>query len=675
MPFSVPRALLALVLAATLNVVVPVPPSAADFPLGGFPIEGFPSYQPQTRCSPKPKPGTLELAKYLQAAYPGSGHSGISRSCGASGVSEHKEGRAFDWRLYAALKKERGYARDFLTRLFADDKAGNPKALARRMGIMYIIWNDQIWSSSDGYQRRKYLHSACRKLTKCSTTLRHRDHMHISLTWAGARGRTSWYVKRGVTTPAPAPQPAPEPAKPAPAPKPQPAPEPEPEPRVSYAPRTDSTGIVDLRDKSVVRVKVPADGAVRSTRFKLRKGTRYTLTVGGLYSYGRPDQSGDAVCTWSRAERAWKPGTRRRLLVNGKEVLGQRCRPATHTYRVKYVAPATRVMRLRIPGRHTSSRGALTLVLSRGGTAAEALPTYQPLTGPPAPVTTARAGHGLLTETVVLDARRRAHTAGGLQPGATYRVTVSGVARLGNGVRTDGRCVSVAGQWYRSASIDLRAPGQEHGRLYLNGVAFDGEPTSGAACEAHSHSGELTADLAGVVRLELWDPLGHENNSGSLTVRFQRVTAFREPGAAKPALPRKNTRWTQRKDEFEVASTARRGTVSTMRLRKGQQVRITVRGTHRSHGRTADATCVRTPGGWVRRDPEHALTQDPLDLWVDGRAVRWKAVGASTPCSADHTYRTRVTATKRGPLRLAVLDLDHADNKGALSVTMVRRTR
>lgn len=156
-------------------------------------VDPWPRYQPQTTCSPTAKPGTLELAAHLMRRYPGSGSSGISRACSAGGVSEHKEGRAFDWRVDVRVKRERRYAADFLSRLRRTDRHGNRAALARSMGVMYVIWDDHIYSSTNGYRERDYVHYACSSARSCSSTLQHRDHMHISLTWDGARARTRWY--------------------------------------------------------------------------------------------------------------------------------------------------------------------------------------------------------------------------------------------------------------------------------------------------------------------------------------------------------------------------------------------------------------------------------------------------------------------------------------------------
>ena len=61
---------------------------------------------------------------------------------------------------------------------------------------MYVIWNDRMYAAYDQFYAKPYLSSGCRSLTVCSTTLRHRDHVHISLTREGGLGRTSWYVGR-----------------------------------------------------------------------------------------------------------------------------------------------------------------------------------------------------------------------------------------------------------------------------------------------------------------------------------------------------------------------------------------------------------------------------------------------------------------------------------------------
>lgn len=157
-----------------------------------LPIEDYAGYQPQTKCSPRAKPGAKALLAWLveRGGRPGP----ISRACRVGGTSEHKEGRAVDWMLDHRRKKERRIAKRFLREAFATDEHGNTHALARRMGIMYVIWNDRIWRSYSGFSKDRYLSAGCRSRKRCSRTLRHRDHVHISLSRKGGKGRTSWYA-------------------------------------------------------------------------------------------------------------------------------------------------------------------------------------------------------------------------------------------------------------------------------------------------------------------------------------------------------------------------------------------------------------------------------------------------------------------------------------------------
>jgi hypothetical protein len=172
----------------TAGLLLAAPPARA------VPVEGYAPYQPQKHCNPKAKPGTKMLATWLVNRH-GGGRGPISRACGSGGTSEHKEGRAFDWLLDATRKADRRKARAVLDKLFATRKGGE-HALARRMGIMYVIWDDRTWASYRRFERKDYLSSSCRSVKSCSKTLRHRDHMHISLSRKGGRGDTSWYLAR-----------------------------------------------------------------------------------------------------------------------------------------------------------------------------------------------------------------------------------------------------------------------------------------------------------------------------------------------------------------------------------------------------------------------------------------------------------------------------------------------
>ena len=61
---------------------------------------------------------------------------------------------------------------------------------------MYVIWKDTMYPAWNEFEAEPYLSSGCTSKKKCSKTLRHRDHMHISLSRRGGHGRTSWYAGR-----------------------------------------------------------------------------------------------------------------------------------------------------------------------------------------------------------------------------------------------------------------------------------------------------------------------------------------------------------------------------------------------------------------------------------------------------------------------------------------------
>ena len=145
--------------------------------------EGWAPYLPQTSCDPVVKPGTLALRTMLLAAY-GGRDLGITRACDIGGQSEHKEGRAWDWGLDASKPAERALATQFLDWLLAPGPSGMGGFQARRLGVMYVIYDGQIWSSyRAGEGWRTY-----------SGGESHGDHLHISMAWNGAMKRTSWWT-------------------------------------------------------------------------------------------------------------------------------------------------------------------------------------------------------------------------------------------------------------------------------------------------------------------------------------------------------------------------------------------------------------------------------------------------------------------------------------------------
>lgn len=161
-----------------------------------LPVEDYARYEPQTTCRSKALPGTTTLTRWINSSYRGGTAHASVRACRSGGTSEHKDGRAIDWTMSATSRADRRTVNAFLERLFATDAEATPHALARRMGVMYVIWNDRIWSSYRQFAARDYLSSGCKSRSRCSRTLRHRDHVHISLSTAGAKAQTSWYLER-----------------------------------------------------------------------------------------------------------------------------------------------------------------------------------------------------------------------------------------------------------------------------------------------------------------------------------------------------------------------------------------------------------------------------------------------------------------------------------------------
>jgi hypothetical protein len=182
-----------LVLLAVLATLLPLvlssradaaPPQPAT-PNFGRSIESYASYEGQQFCSPVNRPGAEKLAGLIRATYGSDEAIGIARnSC--SYTSEHNEGRAIDWMVDATSKAGLNKANAFLNWLLATDGDGNRHAMARRLGVMYIIFNRKIWRSYDpGWE-------------SYSGTNPHTDHIHISLSYDGSTGRTSFWTNKSL---------------------------------------------------------------------------------------------------------------------------------------------------------------------------------------------------------------------------------------------------------------------------------------------------------------------------------------------------------------------------------------------------------------------------------------------------------------------------------------------
>ncbi len=184
------RLVLGFVAVAAALAVAPMPAHAAPAtPIFGPAIDDYAPYDPQDSCPAnlQEQPGTVALRDLLNQAY-GNHDYGIARSCNVGDRSEHKEGRALDYMLNVENDNERGIANDILKWMLTTDQYGNKHAMARRLGIMYMIWNRQIWSAnraSEGW--RPY--SCDGSANDC-----HTNHIHFTQSWAGARKQTTWWT-------------------------------------------------------------------------------------------------------------------------------------------------------------------------------------------------------------------------------------------------------------------------------------------------------------------------------------------------------------------------------------------------------------------------------------------------------------------------------------------------
>ncbi|HEY8720434.1 DUF4214 domain-containing protein [Pengzhenrongella sp.] len=155
------------------------------------PIDGYAHYQAQSTCSPTAKPGATYLLNLALSYYKIGRNLGITRACDIGGTSEHKEGRAFDWGVLVSNPAEKAAGDSFTNWLTAAGPDGKVGFNARRLGVMYVIWNKRIWSNSSQYASwRTY-----------TGPIPHTDHVHVSLSWPGAWENTSWWTGRAIPDP------------------------------------------------------------------------------------------------------------------------------------------------------------------------------------------------------------------------------------------------------------------------------------------------------------------------------------------------------------------------------------------------------------------------------------------------------------------------------------------
>lgn len=204
MPSSTRRLLTALacalaLVAGLISTSAPAGAAAAKTPraprsFSADTIEALATYVGQTSCDPHVKAGTAKLGKLLTSTYPGTTFAS-TYPCGTDGSqSEHYEGRAIDWMVSARDKAQHAEARAFIHWLLATDRYGNTDAMARRLGVMYVIFNNRMWGAWSG---RWEEYNGClhkKRRSHAYDNACHRTHVHISLSWNGARGRTTFWT-------------------------------------------------------------------------------------------------------------------------------------------------------------------------------------------------------------------------------------------------------------------------------------------------------------------------------------------------------------------------------------------------------------------------------------------------------------------------------------------------
>ncbi|NMR21385.1 DUF4214 domain-containing protein [Cellulomonas fimi] len=191
------RPLRVAVLALSLVLLggVTAPAQAAELPPGPVapapapdPIDAYVRYEGQTVCDPVARPGTQYLLDLALSYYKIGRSLGIARNCAIGGQSEHKDGRAFDWGVSVSKPAEKAAGDAFVNWLTAPGPDGKVGYNARRLGVMYVIWNRQIFSNS----------SASAGWKPYTGAVPHTDHVHVSLGWNGAYMRTSWWTGSAV---------------------------------------------------------------------------------------------------------------------------------------------------------------------------------------------------------------------------------------------------------------------------------------------------------------------------------------------------------------------------------------------------------------------------------------------------------------------------------------------
>ncbi|HEY8790076.1 MAG TPA: peptidoglycan-binding domain-containing protein [Actinopolymorphaceae bacterium] len=184
--------------ASAAGITPPAPGVSKPVTPTGLPkaSEGLASYVPAVGCDMRVNPGTEALGKLLKTTYPDTTY-GLGRTCGAGTgkASEHTDGRAVDWMVSARTTGGLAKANAVIAWLFATDGNGVTFANARRLGTMYLIWNNKIWGAYSADAGWRPYNNCANTPQSSMDTACHRNHIHFSLSWEGAMKKTSFWTK------------------------------------------------------------------------------------------------------------------------------------------------------------------------------------------------------------------------------------------------------------------------------------------------------------------------------------------------------------------------------------------------------------------------------------------------------------------------------------------------
>lgn len=197
------RTLVVLIVAVLGGVLTGAAPAAAappDVPDFGPGIEPFPGeWTSEKGCDDTPQPGTAALQRLITDTWGAQSGFHMGRACSPERESGHDNMRALDWMVHMRNSGQRQVAEEYIDWLLATDRHGNRFAMARRLGVMYIVWADRMWRGYGSRAGTWSEYDSCLQPAQAASTYDttcHRDHVHVSLTPAGAAARTSFYTAR-----------------------------------------------------------------------------------------------------------------------------------------------------------------------------------------------------------------------------------------------------------------------------------------------------------------------------------------------------------------------------------------------------------------------------------------------------------------------------------------------